>query len=407
MLEAQELGPALLRALLQWLWRWVHISRTSTQLNIWRSVPAEKTKSGWSSPEDLFCDVLSAPRPPHSLQERAARNRTVARLCENWSHARRSFESPRARSVVRQLRDLGARTVTLLDSSYPAALREIVAPPAALYVRGPLTPGQGVLVGVVGSRSASSYGRAVARRLAGELADAGVTVVSGFARGIDGEAHRGALDQNGSTAAVLGTGLDICYPSEHRSLMKRLALSGSVLTEYLPGTPPLAHHFPERNRILSGLCHAVVVVEAGERSGALVTAKFALDQNREVCAVPGDVTSPGSVGPHGLLRQGAALVESAADVFAACGLLWPPVSQNTQGDAREAPACHSLSARIPAALAPHLGLRPRTLDELVDATNDSASNLAATLERLVVEGVLRRGPDGYVLARAPHALGSG
>jgi len=214
----------------------------------------------------------------------------------------------------------GVRFVTWDEPGYPEPLRNICDPPPVLFYNGKWEPADAVAVAIVGSRQATPYGRAVAARLAEELAGVGVTVVSGMARGIDTAAHKGALEAGGRTIAVLGTGLDVIYPRENTKLMGAIAASGAVLTEFWPGTPPEAWHFPMRNRLISGLARGVVVVEAGEKSGALITADLALEQGREVMAVPGNVTSRLSRGTNRLIKEGARLVESAADVLEELGL---------------------------------------------------------------------------------------
>ena len=216
--------------------------------------------------------------------------------------------------------------VTWVDARYPPLLRWIADPPPVLWVRGDPAPLAAPAVAVVGSRGASAYGLSVAERLGHDLAAAGVTVVSGGARGCDGAAHRGALSAGGATVAVLGCGPDIVYPAEHRNLYRTIVERGAVLSELGPGAPPLPAHFPRRNRIISGLVHAVVVVEASDRSGSLITAGCALEQGRDVMAVPGNVLSERHTGCHDLLRDGACLVQSAADVLEELGWDRPAAS---------------------------------------------------------------------------------
>ena len=199
------------------------------------------------------------------------------------------------------------------DPRYPARLRELVPAPA-LWIRGALTEDDGLAIAIVGSRRATPYGLEVAAQLARDLAARGVTIVSGFARGVDSAAHRAALDAGGRTVAVLGCGIDIVYPPENRRLADAVAARGALVTQFAPGTPPLAYNFPTRNRTLAALVLGVVVVEAAERSGSLSTAGFAADLGREVYAVPGKITSPTSAGVHKLLRDGARLVETWTDV---------------------------------------------------------------------------------------------
>lgn len=211
------------------------------------------------------------------------------------------------------------------DPLFPERLRAIFDPPAALHVRG---DGEPELlahrsVAVVGARSCSPYGAQVARRLGRDLAAAGAVVVSGLARGIDGEAHRGALEAGGTTVAVLGCGIDRDYPASHAQLSRRIEEHGLVVSEYEPGVEPAPWRFPARNRIIAGLSEAVIVVEARERSGALITADFGLDEGREVFAVPGEITSSLSAGTNALLKLGATPLTSTQDVFEALGIELP------------------------------------------------------------------------------------
>lgn len=201
------------------------------------------------------------------------------------------------------------------DPEYPPALAQIFDPPAALYMRGTLVPQDAVAVAIVGTRRPTEYGLRVAARLAADLAVSGVTVVSGLARGIDGAAHQGALDAGGRTIAVLGCGPDLVYPPEHRRLMDGIIGHGAVVSEFPPGTPPRKPQFPQRNRIISGLSLGVVVVEGDDTSGALITADAALEQGREVFAVPGRITDRTSRAPHRLLAEGAKLVMQVEDVL--------------------------------------------------------------------------------------------
>jgi DNA processing protein len=227
-----------------------------------------------------------------------------------------SLRSARARATAE--REVASRSevdvVTWADERYPARLRTIADPPLALFVRGTLDGDDALAVAIVGSRRASEYGRGVAAELGQGLAEAGVTVVSGLAAGIDGSAHRGALDAGGRTVAVMATGIDRVYPSWHGALARDIVARGALLTEFRQGTPPLQFHFPQRNRIISGLAVGTVVVEAAERSGSLITAEYAMEQGREVLAVPGPVGTPHHRGCHRLIQQGATLVTSVEDV---------------------------------------------------------------------------------------------
>jgi DNA processing protein len=259
---------------------------------------------------------------------------------------------------------------------YPSLLAELHDPPSRLYLRG----GSAELlrrpaVAIVGARSCSPYGAQVARELARDLAAAGVVVVSGLARGIDGEAHRGALAAGGVTVAVLGCGIDRDYPRSHTELARRIAEDGLIVSEYPPGVEPAPWRFPARNRIVAGLSLATVVVEARERSGALITADFALELGRDVFAVPGEITSALSAGANDLLRQGAAPLLSPDDVLGAIGLQRAPPA-----------AVASLS---PAAETVRATLRDgaRAADELARAVGLESAELATALVELELAGL--------------------
>ncbi len=205
--------------------------------------------------------------------------------------------------------------IAIHDAAYPSRLRTIYDPPSSLYVRGDIATAEAPAVAIVGARRPTAYGVAVAQQLARELAGCGVTVISGLARGIDAAAHRGALDAGGLTIAVLGCGPDVVYPSEHRRLMDEIIGHGAVVSEFEPGAPPRPAQFPQRNRIISGLSLGIVVVEGRENSGALITADAALEQGREVFAVPGRISDPTSRAPNRLLQQGARLVARVDDIL--------------------------------------------------------------------------------------------
>lgn len=204
--------------------------------------------------------------------------------------------------------------ITPSDSNYPEALKNICDPPVCLYIKGTLYADEPA-VAVVGSRKASGYGISQAKKIAGELAKNGICIVSGMARGIDTAAHLGALSANGRTVAVLGCGLDMAYPPENRKLMERIIENGAVISEYPPGAEPAPHHFPVRNRIVSGMSAGVLVVEAGEKSGSLITAQLALEQGRDVYALPGNIISVNSKGTNKLIQDGAKLVTSVQDIL--------------------------------------------------------------------------------------------
>lgn len=217
-------------------------------------------------------------------------------------------------TLIERLYRCDACAVTLHDPAYPQMLKHIADPPVVLFVRGKLVKDE-ICVSVVGSRRATHYGLEMARKLSGELARHSVTVVSGLARGIDSKAHLGALEGGGRTIAVLGCGVDVVYPPENSGLMDRIISSGAVISEFLPGTGPMPYNFPARNRIISGLSRGVAIVEAGGRSGSLITADFALEQGRDVYAVPGNINSVNSLGTNRLIRDGAIIVTGAGDIL--------------------------------------------------------------------------------------------
>ena len=262
------------------------------------------------------------------------------------------------------------------ETAYPPLLAQLHDPPGRLYVRGgPPDLLSRPAVAVVGARSCSGYGAQVARMLGRELGAAGLAVVSGLARGVDGEAHRGALDAGGLTVAVLGCGIDRDYPRAHADLARRIAETGAIVSEYEPGIEPAPWRFPARNRIIAGLSLATVVVEARARSGALITADFALELGREVFAVPGEITSALSAGSNDLLRQGAAPLLSADDVLAALGLERPRPS---------APATVSPAAAHILVL---LSDGARGADELVAASGRASSEIGVALVELELAGL--------------------
>ncbi len=284
---------------------------------------------------------------------------------------------------------LGMEVVTLGEATYPRLLAEIPAPPPVLYFKGTLLPEDGMAVAIVGTRRSTAYGREVAGRLATELAEAGVTIVSGLARGIDGVAHRAAVQAGGRTLAVLGSGVNVIYPAEHANLAEEIAGHGAVVSDYAPDTKPDAVNFPPRNRIISGLSLGVVVVEAPNKSGALITCDFALDQGRDVFVVPGSVLSSASAGCNRLLREGARPVTCAADILEDLNL----------GQRREQTA---VQQALPASeeerrlLALMTG-EPQHIDELAVAANLPIAQGSVLLSMMELKGLVRNvGAQHYV-----------
>ena len=282
------------------------------------------------------------------------------------------------------LADGGFRWLPRSDPAFPRSLAAIFDTPPGLFIRG-ASPSElldSAAVAVVGARSCSPYGAHVARMLGRELAAAGLVVVSGLARGIDSEAHRGALEAGGTTVAVLGCGIDRDYPASHAELARRIVASGLIVSEYAPGVEPAPWRFPARNRIIAGLAQTTVVVEARERSGALITADLALEEGREVLAVPGEITSALSAGTNRLLRQGATPLTAAADVLECFGLTVPE---------RERPAASPEAERVLVRLQDGAA----GADELARALELDAGALAAALAELEVAGLVSQEAGTY------------
>lgn len=299
------------------------------------------------------------------------------------------FRRDAERDLLRA-RQAKLRILLYTDPHYPARLKQIPDPPPLLYQAGPWEDDGRPAIAIVGTRKPTAYGLAVAERLGRELAQLGAVVVSGMARGIDSAAHRGALSEGGTSLAVLGGGADVCYPREAASIYRAMQERGAILSEQPPGTEPRRENFPERNRIISGLCEGVIVVEAGEQSGTLITVTTALSQGREVFAVPGPITSPMSVGPHRLIREGACLITSARQVLEELGRLAP----------EEGP----LDRPPPQGLSPQeirllgwMGSELRRPDDLAASCGLDVAEVQAALTMLEIRGAVRRLPDGLYL----------
>lgn len=269
------------------------------------------------------------------------------------------------------------QSLSLKHKGFPYHLKQIHKPPRELFVIGELPDRP--MVAIVGTRKPTPYGREVAYRLAYDLAAAGLTIVSGLAYGVDGIVHRAALDAGGKTVAVLGCGLDVCYPSRHQALTREIVEGrGAVISEYILGTPPLQHHFPARNRIIAGLSEGVVVPEADAKSGSLITARMALEESRIVMAVPGSILSQRSDGPNNLLKAGATPVTSAADVCLALGFTPPtPTAQMT------------LPLGTAGVILQHLEAEPLPTQSLIEVSGCTPEEVMATLMTLELTGYIR------------------
>ena len=324
----------------------------------------------WAAPADQLRSLLD--------------EKTLARL----GKVRREGQVDR---VIARLDETGVRVVIRTDADYPERLTEIPAPPPVLYVRGDLLPADRHAVAIVGTRRMTAYGRDVTARIAAGLAEAGVTVVSGLALGIDGVAHRAALDAGGRTVGVMGCGVNVPYPAAHVRMADEMADRGAVLSEYAPDRKPEAANFPARNRIISGLSLGTVVIEAPERSGALITVSFALDHGREVFVVPGDVRSEMSAGCNALLRDGARAVRSAEDILADLNLA-----------GRHAPV--AIQPALPLGDAERSVLEvlragPMHIDEIAVALGQPVFQVATQLMMLELDGRVRN-TGGQVYAAA-------
>ncbi len=284
--------------------------------------------------------------------------------------------------VWERVHSLGIQVLTWEDEAYPRRLKEIDQPPPVLYLRDNLQPEDEWAVAIVGTRGITAYGRQVTAEIASVLARRGVTVISGLARGIDAEAHKAALNAGGRTLAVLGSGVDQIYPPEHRQLAGQIIASGALMSDYAPGTPPDGVNFPPRNRIISGLSMAVIVIEAGERSGALITAEFAADQGREVFAVPGNINAPKSVGCNRLIHQGARPLLTPEDVLESLDL----ASFQQQRVARAVLPKDEVEARLLSVLT----REPMHVDDIRARVDMPIEKVSATLALMELKGMVRQ-----------------
>lgn len=296
---------------------------------------------------------------------------------------------------LQRCREAGYQILFEESDNYPALLREMPDPPALLYCKGSLLPEDELAVAIVGSRKCTHYGLQQAEKIAGALARAGMTIVSGLARGIDQAAHTGALKAGGRTIAVMATGLSHIYPPEHLALSEQVADQGALLTEFPLDQAPVAGLFPQRNRIISGLSMGVVLIEAGRKSGALHTARHANEQGRDVFAVPGRIDHPASAGCHDLIRDGAMLVRSVEDILEG---LAPASSPVRTAENREVHTPRELSlSDFERDVLNLVTLDPRHLNEIVESSNLDSSRILSTLTVLEMRKVVKRLPGGYLV----------
>ena len=339
---------------------------------------ARRLLAACGSPQAVFDARPAALQALIGVEAAAALDEPPPRHDEQFAATRAWLDADAARHVI-----------ALGDAAYPALLLETADPPLLLYAQGRTELLQAASIAVVGSRNPTAQGTDNARAFAKHLSQAGLTVVSGLALGIDGAAHEGALAGAGSTIAVMGTGADRIYPARHRALAHRIAAEGLLLTEFEIGVPPLGDNFPQRNRIIAGLARGTLVVEAALPSGSLSTARAALEAGREVFAIPGSIHSLQSRGCHALIKQGAKLVESAEDVTSE--LQWRsnnPAAKDTTPGAAETPLLRAL------------GHEPVTLDALGARTGMSAADLNAQLLELELDGHVARLPGGLFQRRS-------
>ena len=347
------------------------VALTLLPLRRWRTV-AEQLQSGRTAPAILEqqCDEWSV-------------NASARSRCPGV-HVLRS----RASAALERATRHGLQCLPWTDARFPTSLRPIADPPPVLWIRGSVSIFEASSVAIVGSRSGSPYALAVAGRLSADLSARGIVVTSGLARGVDSAAHRGALSVGGQTLAVLGCGADVAYPAEHQTLMADISATGAVVSELVPGTPPRSHFFPRRNRIISGLSRAVVVIEAGEKSGSLITARCALEQGREVLAVPGNILNGRNRGGHALLRDGAKIVETADDIVEELGF---GVGASATGTERLAAGALPEGDPVLACLLPG---EPSDVDTIAQRSGLTTAGLLTRLLELEVGGLVGRAGGG-------------
>lgn len=323
-----------------------------------------------------------------SQQEFSHSARIVGEKCYDYLAASRTEEGLKRAKGIMEFPN--THIISLLCPDYPPLLKSIYDPPPVLYCMGQPIPQDRPAIAVVGSRRSSEYGRMAARRMACRLTQAGVAVISGMARGIDTMAHKGALDpENGYTAAVLGCGVDYIYPPENKALYEEILERGSIISEYPPGTIPSAGNFPARNRIISGLAYGTLVIEAGLKSGALITVDFALEQGREVYAMPGNINSPYSKGTNKLLKEGAKMITSVDDILEdldiATKLGTPAVNSRSEA---QAPVLDFFETLVYNALEDG----QKGLEDLIRITNMPPGQLNAVLTLMEIKGIIKQIP---------------
>ncbi|HOV90875.1 MAG TPA: DNA-processing protein DprA [Syntrophorhabdaceae bacterium] len=319
------------------------------------------------------------PRQKRELVEERQDNDRFKDLLKGF----KDFES--IETELKTLKDMGVDVITIKDKEYPELLKNIPDPPLVLYKKGRLPPGTNYL-SIVGSRKASFEGINISEKMASTLSSLGVTIVSGLARGIDSAAHRGALKGKGKTVAVLGSGIDVCYPPENHWLYKKIGEEGAVISEYGIGEKPLAYHFPERNRIIAGLSKGVIVIEASARSGSLITARLALEYNRDVMAIPGNIFDEEHKGANRLIKEGARLIEGIEDIISVC---LPNITLKDK-DIIDMDEDESYIYSL-------IGNERVHIDDIIEQSNRQAKDVLAIITRLEMKEAIRQFPGGFYL----------
>jgi DNA processing protein len=343
----------------------------------------------------LFKRLLDQWKSPETiLQQPIAELASIQGVSENLAHAiGKKSPTINAKKEIERARQLGINILSINDEQYPPLLRQLPDPPPVLYVYGQLIPSD-TSVAIVGSRNSTPYGETITRTLAQDLANNQITIVSGMARGIDTSAHKGALDANGRTVAVMGCGLETVYPAENKALFHSIAKNnGAVISEFSMGARPEAYHFPSRNRIISGMSMGTIVVEAGNKSGSLITARLALEQNRQVFAVPGQVHSQMTEGTHRLIKQGAKLIENAQDVLEDLGpflnahLQVLPEKKMSSRE-KDVPPMDSIEKLI----WEQLTIDPKYIDDIQHQMDITSSDLSVQLLQMEMKGLVEQHP---------------
>ncbi|MFQ5454854.1 MAG: DNA-processing protein DprA [Nitrospirota bacterium] len=345
----------------------------------------KKLLAVFGSPEKVFSASVSQIKGVEGIGEKAAKE------IVSFSYHKKVVEE------IAKIKEMGISLITMNDEEYPDNLRHIYDPPPMLYMKGMLKDVDKRSVAIVGSRNASGYGKWIAGKISRGLGSKGFTVVSGMARGIDSSAHKGAIESGGRTIAVIGCGIDTIYPPENKMLMKEILRAGAVISEFMIGTKPASYNFPRRNRIISGFSLGTLIVEASSRSGSLITAKFALEQGRELFAIPGNIGAKNSMGTNSLIKNGAKLVDNEDDIIEE---LLPQLEDNLKfkkgGNLKEERNIPELSTDEEI-IYNFLSLEPTHVDEVIIKSMMSSNRVSALLLDLELKGIIKRISGGMFI----------